>query len=89
MPLLAFPVSPNSDASVRRAIREACVIAGVTTQPDDEGIFIVKSSDCLARAYTRKLTALKGPEGASLQVIRCIIFTVSCSTNFTRFLHNV
>lgn len=68
IPLLAFPISPSNDGSVRRALREACLIAGVTTRLDDESVFIAKSSDCLARAYARKLTALKGPEGATLQV---------------------
>jgi hypothetical protein len=64
---------------MERAIREACVIAGVVPLPTEESeageqsaqqidnIVFLDAADCLARAYVRKLSALKGPETSQLE----------------------
>lgn len=63
---------------MERAIREACVIAGISPCPAEsetteqsakltDNIMFLDATDCLARAYVRKLSALKGPETLQLE----------------------
>jgi len=64
---------------MERAVREACIIAGVTPIPQNEEelskelknssnqVVILDSAECLARAYARKLSALKGTEASQLE----------------------
>jgi molecular chaperone DnaK (HSP70) len=65
---------------MERAVREACIIAGISplpatevpespgpATPQTEKIVFVDAADCLARAYARKLSALKAPEASLLE----------------------
>jgi molecular chaperone DnaK (HSP70) len=64
---------------MERAVREACIIAGIAPLPaaeipeapgpsiQTENIVFLDAAECLARAYARKLSALKAPEAALLE----------------------
>lgn len=70
---------------MERSIREACMIAGISPLPSEvpisapssklaERITFLDAAECLARAYARKLSALKGPEISQLEGRKVLIF---------------
>lgn len=78
LPTFAFPLPHGYTPNMERAIREACIIAGVIPVPENEEslnelknssnqVVILDSAECLARAYARKLSALKGTESSQLE----------------------
>lgn len=79
LPTFAFPLPHGYTPNMERAVREACIIAGVTPIPQNEEelskelknssnqVVILDSAECLARAYARKLSALKGTEASQLE----------------------
>ena len=66
---MAFAVPPNSTPSTKRAILEACTIAGM----DLSTVSIVDAADGLVAAYTRKLAALKGNDRTNLESKRVLL----------------
>ena len=66
--VLSFPLPESSEGKsspeIVRTLREACSIAGI---PPD-AVHVTTTTECLARAYSRKLSALKAGEKTHLEV---------------------
>ena len=78
LPILVFPLPHGYTPTMERAIHEACIIAGVLPIPENKESFenlkhlsnqvvVLNAADCLVRAYSRKLSALKGIEASQLE----------------------
>lgn len=61
---LAIAVPPNASKDTVRAYFDACIIAGI----DTANVSVVDSADAIVAAYARKLSAIKGPDRAVLDV---------------------
>ena len=61
---LSFALPPDSTPSLLRALKESCTIGGI----DFNRISTFDSSDCLVKAYGRKLQAIRESEKNGIQV---------------------
>lgn len=66
---LAFALPPDANVSVKRAIKESCVIAGVSL----DQVVTQDASECLVKAYNRKVSTIRDPERSVLNGKKAVL----------------
>lgn len=69
---LAFSLPPDSSPSVKRTVQESCVIAGINL----DKVVMQDAVECLVKAYSRKISAIRDPERAALNGKKAVLIEV-------------